>query len=82
MENQFTSKSIEELCNTDISRLSPTEMNSFHQELVIRKENLEEKLIILGVNPDILSTGSTRQVLKLAALQLSNVDNTLSHVKR
>jgi len=57
-------------------------MKNFHKELVVRKEKLEEKLIDLGVNPDMLSTGSTRQVLKLAAKELSDVDNTLLRITR
>jgi len=82
VENQFTLQSIKDLCNTDTSRLPPTEMKNFHKELVVRKEKLEEKLIDLGVNPDMLSTGSTRQVLKLAAKELSDVDNTLLRITR
>lgn len=80
IENQFASMNIEELCNLNISEFSPSEAEEYHIELVVRKEQLEGKLIDLGVSPSTLGFEDTRRSLKHTIDLLSTLDDTLSAV--
>lgn len=77
---QFTSMTIKHLCEIDVSKLSLPERAEYHRELVIRKEQLEGKLINLGVDPKTLSVENKRHDLKQNVGLLNLIDNTLRRV--